>query len=184
MLEPFYLPEIIEGTNVVLYKRDHNYDNEMWLAIDSNRNFLRPYLMWVDKTDCFDSVTNATKHFNLAWASQAKFAYVIADKCSKKLLGSIDIHNIDLDNHSAEIGYWLKEDKTGYGYVSDALKQLEKCAFDAKINRLVITCDSRNRASANVAIRNGYKFESTNRKAIFAYGNFYDREVYAKLINE
>lgn len=184
MIEAFTLPETITGANVILYKRDHNYDHEMWSAIDMNRNFLRPYLRWVDKTACSDDVAAATKDFTMAWAAQAKFAYVIADRRSLKLLGSIDLHAIDLDNHSAEIGYWLREEKTGFGYVSEALKLLEKFAFAVKLNRLVITCDARNRPSANVAIRNGYKFENTNRQAIFVDGCFYDREIYAKLVNE
>lgn len=181
MLSLFTLPEILYGEKVILRKRDHNYDEEMWQAIKTNRDFLKTYLSWADKTNSIDDVIIATKHFTLAWASQAKFVYVITDRHSQKLLGSIDLHNIDFENHSAEIGYWLRKEKTGFGYMSEALNLIEHHAFEFHIHRLSICCDSRNRASANVALRNGYTFENTNYQAIYNNSFFYNREIYAKI---
>lgn len=174
------LEDELAGKNIYLIKRHHESDQEMWQAIDSNRDFLRQYLFWVDATQSFDDVAASTKHFAEAWAAQKKFAYEIIDKHSQKLLGSIDIHDIDLTNHIAAIGYWLRQDKTGFGFMSDAVNTLEKAVFAKQIRRLEITCDQLNRASASVAIRNGYEYECTQSEVIYHYGEFRNREIYVK----
>lgn len=180
MIEPFTPEEELTGTNIRLIKRQHRFDREMWEAIDTNRLFLRRYLFWVDKTRSSEDVAAATRHFNESWAAQTKFAYVLIDKHSQKLLGSIDVHDIDLINRTAAVGYWLREDKTGFGYMSDAVETLTKAVFAKGIRRLEITCDSLNRASAGVALRNGFEYEGTQREAIYTYGEFHDREVYVR----
>lgn len=180
MLDAFTLPENITGKNIILAKRSHCHDEEMWPLIDANRRFLRQYLFWVDKTNGFDDVAAATKMFDLCWAAQTKFAYMVLDKHSGKILGSIDIHDIDLINYIAAIGYWLRKDKTGFGYMSEAVALLEKETFARGIRRLEITCDSQNRASAGVALRCGYQYECTQKEVIFHYGEFHDREIYVK----
>lgn len=180
MIEPFCLEEELAGRNVRLVRRQHRFDLEMWEAIDANRLFLRRYLFWVDKTRSPEEVAAATGHFNESWAAQTKFAYVLIDKHSGKLLGSIDVHDIDLTNRTAAIGYWLKEDKTGFGYMSDAVQTLVRAVFGKGVRRLEITCDSLNRASAGVALRNGFEYEGTQREAIYTYGEFHDREVYVR----
>ena len=163
MIEPFCLKEELEGKNVRLVKRRHEFDSEMLNVINANRAFLRPYLFWVDKTRGQEDVAAATRHFNESWAAQTKFAYALIDKHSGKLLGSIDVHDIDLTNRTAAIGYWLRKDKTGFGYMSDAVQTLVRAVFDKGVRRLEITCDSLNRASAGVALRNGFEYEGTQR---------------------
>ena len=153
MIEPFCLKEELEGKNVRLVKRRHEFDSEMLDVINANRAFLRPYLFWVDKH-------------------------------SGKLVGSIDVHDIDLTNRTAAIGYWLRKDKTGFGYMSDAVQTLVRAVFDKGVRRLEITCDSLNRASAGVALRNGFEYEGTQREAIYTYGEFHDREVYVRFIKK
>ncbi len=180
MIEAFTLNDKLEGKNVRLLRREHSFDGEMWQTVNQNRDFLRQYLFWVDKTKSFDDVSAATKKFAQGWAEQRKFAYVILDKHSGRLLGSIDIHDIDLTNRIAAIGYWLRKDKTGFGYMSDAVQTLEKAVFAKGVRRLEITCDSKNRASAGVAMRNGYEYEGTQREVIYTYGEFHDREIYVK----
>ena len=38
----------------------------------------------------------------------------------------IDIHNIDLQKHQAEIGYWISEKYENQGFVKQGLKKLIK----------------------------------------------------------
>lgn len=64
--------------------------------------------------------------------------------------------------------------------MSDAVQTLVRAVFDKGVRRLEITCDSLNRASAGVALRNGFEYEGTQREAIYTYGEFHDREVYVR----
>jgi len=180
MLEKFSMAETIIGDNIILVKRDHDYDAEMHETIENNRRFLRKFLFWVDKEHTLKDAIAATDRFLDGWEKGEKFAYIIADKHSEKLLGCIDIHSISLSNHTAEIGYWLRKDKTGFGYMTEAVKLIEKEAFSHGIRRLEICCDAHNKASCAVAVRCGYEHEATLKEALSCYSEFHDKEIYVK----
>lgn len=181
MIEVFYLPEKIETERLVLIKRNHDFDEQMWQALEKNRDFLRRYLFWVDKSKSFEDVVGATDMFAKQWDKHIEMAYIVTNKKTNELLGCVGAHAFDFTNRHAEIGYWLREDMTGLGYMSEAVQVLEKELFAHKIRRLGICCDKENRASANVAIRNGYFLETTRKEALYTYGEFHDEEVYVKI---
>jgi hypothetical protein len=68
------------------------------------------------------------------WNKGENYAYSIVLNDTNKAIGSIDIHNIDLNNYSAEIGYWLAKDYNGNGYMSEAVKFIEKQAVTKEAN--------------------------------------------------
>lgn len=181
MPDKFDLPEKIPASKVTLIKRSHLHDEEMFQAINLSREFLRRYLFWVDGQKSIEDVASATDMFGNLWLEKENFAYAIIDNVSGKLLGCIDLHEISYTNRIANIGYWLSQNKTGRGFMADALRAIEQEAFSQGFNRLEIRCDAENRPSANVALRGGYEFESTRKQAICAYGEFRDEEVYIKL---
>lgn len=174
------LPEELEGEKIILIKRNHSFNEEMLKAIDNSREFLRKYLFWVDKNKTMEDIVEATDFFAKSWDDGSEPTYVITDKKTGKLIGSLGCHAIDKENYSAAIGYWLSKDQTGKGYMSDAVKVLEKEIFAQGIMRIEIRCDKENRASANVAIRNAYEHEATLKKALYTYGEFHDEEIYVK----
>ncbi len=184
MLENFSMPEIISSDRIKLVSRNnHNYDEHCWLEVDNNRLFLREYLLWVDKTNSLQDVSNATDMFIDMWNKKENFAYYIILNSTEKLVGSIDIHNIDYDNHSAEVGYWLSETYNGKGYMAEAVKLIEKQTFDGGMNRIYIRCETENTPSCRVAERTGYKFEGTHKQMLLKYDRFRDVNCYAKLKN-
>ena len=184
MLENFSMPEIILGSRIKLVARNnHNYDEHCWMEVDKYRLFLREYLPWVDKTNSLQDVSNATDMFIDMWNKKENFAYYIILNSTEKLAGSIDIHNIDYDNHSAEIGYWLSEDYNGNGYMADAVQLIEKQSFEAGLNRIYIRCETENLPSCRVAERTGYKLEGTHKQMLLKNDRFRDVNCYAKLKN-
>ena len=67
--------------------------------------------------------------------------------------------------------------------MSEAVKLIEKHAFDNGINRLVITVEVDNIPSCRVAERNNYKFEGLHKQMLLKYDTFRDIKCYAKLKN-
>ena len=184
MLEKIFMPEIILGNRIKLIARNnHNYDNDYWVEIDKCRLFLREYLLWVDRNNFFQDIVSTTDMFIDLWNKGENYAYSIVLNDTDKAIGSIDIHNIDLSNHSAEIGYWLSKDYNGKGYMSEAVKLIEKQAFNSGINRMVIKAEVNNVASSRVAEKNNYVFEGIHKQEILKYDEFRDVKVYAKLKN-
>lgn len=182
MLDKLVMPDNISDDVIKLCARNtHRYDKDLWLEIDKNRLFLRQYLLWVDKTNSLKDCYSATEMFTEKWQDGEAFAYSVVLKSSGKAIGSIDIHNVNYDNHSAEIGYWLAEEYNGLGYMSRAVKLIENKAFFAGINRLVIAVQKENLPSARVAEHNHYVYEGTLKQALYKYGSFYDEMIFAKL---
>ncbi len=172
--------EILNDDVITLKRHNHIYDKQIFTAIDTNRAHLRPWLFWVDKTTALEDTEKTTDLFINLWQEKSNFAYVILNK-QDEVLGTIDFHNINANDRCGEIGYWLRQDKTGCGYVSRALKLLEMEIFNQGFVRIAITCDSLNKASIAVASRNGYDYEGCCKKALNAYGELHDRLLYAKI---
>ncbi len=105
----------------------------------------------------------------------------------QEYIGNIGVFDIDKENKSAEIGYWLSKKFTGKGYISEAVKILEKEFFiNLGFNRLQIKCDEENKASSKVALNCGYSLEGRIREEIYIKenNNFRNTLIYFKLKSE
>lgn len=180
-LEKFSPPEEIVGERVVLVPRRHEFDEALFELIDSSRNFLREYLFWVDDTRSVDDVRKVTDIFQENWKKQDAFEFVFLDRESRRLVGAGGIHTISYLHHYAEYGYYLNQKEVGHGYITEAVRLLEKELFQRGIHRLIITCDVNNQASAAVARRCGFELEGKMREACFAYGSYRDELLFAKI---
>lgn len=180
-LENFSLPEEIVGERVVLVPRRHEFDEALFELIDSSRNFLREYLFWVDDTRSVDDVRKVTDIFQENWKKQDAFEFVFLDRESRRLVGAGGIHTISYLHHYAEYGYYLNQKEVGHGYITEAVRLLEKELFQCGIHRLIITCAVNNQASAAVARRCGFELEGKMREARFAYGSYRDELLFAKI---
>jgi RimJ/RimL family protein N-acetyltransferase len=86
-------------------------------------------------------------------------AYVYAIVVDGEPIGqcSLGFH----DDGSAEIGYWVRTDRTGRGYATTAVAAVSAAALVDGVDELVIHCDEGNAASASVARKAGYTHEQT-----------------------
>lgn len=91
------------------------------------------------------------------------------------LLLKDDVHRL-----SAEIGYWLGEEHWGKGIATEAVKAITDYAFEnTDLVRIYGIVFQNNRASATVLENAGYRFEGTQRKAIYKNGVVLDALVFA-----
>ena len=180
-LQKFSLPTEIIGNKVIIKQRTHEYDRDLWELINSSREFLRPFLFWVDDTKTLNDVSQVTDIFMANFADQNSFEYIFIDKESKKVVGAGGVHTISYMHHYAEFGYYLDKDATGHGYVTEFVQLLSKELFSRGIHRLIIGCDVDNHASAAVAERCGFMLEGIMKEARLAYGEYRDNKLYAKI---
>jgi len=132
-------------------------------VIDANRKHLAPWFPWEKTTkkveDSFIYLLGVEKEFK----NGKKVDYGIY--LNNEYIGNIGIFDIDPEKRSAEIGYWLCSKFTRQGYVSEAVKLIEKEFFlNHNLNRIQIKCDEINKASAGVAMKCGYKLEGKIRE--------------------
>ncbi len=182
--EKFSLPEEIAGEKIILRRRVHAHDAELFALIDRSRAHLREFLFWTDGTKSVEDVRVVTDIFSANWDALASFEFVFFDKISGRMVGAGGVHTISHMNRTAEFGYYLDKDACGNGYATEFVRLLERELFAHGIHRCIIECDADNAASAAVAQRLGYVLEGKLRDAKFAYGKYRDELVFAKLATD
>ncbi len=154
-------------------------------VIDKNRKHLEPWFPWVKSTTTLEDSLKYLFDKEEQFKKKEKFEYGIY--LNDKYLGNIGIFSINKDKKSAEIGYWLSAEFINNGYVTEALKLVEKEFFTrTDINRIQIRCDEINIASASVAKKCGYVFEGITRENLYdKYSRkFRNSLVFSKLKSE
>ena len=141
---------------------------------------IRTITMGISLLDCADS--DADK----AWKKGERFEYAIYDIKNKDFLGVIGVIKRGKErNQAIELGYWLKKDAQGYGYMQEAVKLVEDEFFSLGIQRITIRVDVENEKSNKFAIKAGYSFEGKLRKGHYnmCLHQFRDLNLYSKIKN-
>lgn len=158
---------------------------EMFTRVDENREYLSKWLPWAPLTI---TVEDTIKYlFEVEEKTKLGKMLNYGIFLAGDYIGNIGIFDIDEDNQSAEIGYWLSESFAKKGYMVEAVKILEKELFEKQgFNRLQIKCDELNKPSIKVALNCGYKLEGLLRENCYIEpeDRFRNTCVYSKLKSE
>ncbi|KRL98788.1 GNAT family N-acetyltransferase [Liquorilactobacillus satsumensis] len=93
--------------------------------------------------------------------------------------GTIDIHEISMQNARGQVGYWLGQKYQGKGFMTQALTKVIEVAFsELELHRLELITDSRNKKSQKVATRAGFKRECCLHDYLREEADFHDAFLY------
>jgi RimJ/RimL family protein N-acetyltransferase len=100
-----------------------------------------------------------------------------------RLVGAIgmDLPASGSTGGASEIGYWVASTDWGCGYATEAVRRLAQFGFSHGIHRIQIRADTRNVASARVALRAGFSFEGIARLNLRSQHGDADHAVFARL---
>lgn len=128
---------------------------------------LSRWLPWADKHPDVAASTDTCRRLRALFDAGADFTMGLFRRDDGRLLGGSGLHRVRWELPSFEIGYWLRDDATGRGYVTEAVAALTWTCFERlAAARVEIYCDPRNVRSADVARRVGFVFEGTLRQRI------------------
>lgn len=114
-----------------------------------------------------------------------RFSFVILDKIDKKIIGSCELHKIEIENKFGKLNCWLIPSYRGKGYSNDAISTLINFAFTRlRLNKLNWEVFSFNRRSQRFAEKMGFKKEGIERERHLVKGKFIDRIIYSLLKSE
>lgn len=107
--------------------------------------------------------------------------FLILRRSDEQHLGTLGGFNFDWKIASGEIGYWLRDDGGGHGYMTEAVNAVRDLLItQVGLQRIEIRCDDRNVRSYRVAERLGFVHEATlRREALGTDGAHRDTRVYA-----
>jgi len=115
------------------------------------------------------------------------YVFFIELKSEKKVIGVTGLHRINKERGTATTGSWISEPYWKNGFITEAKIPIINFAFNKlKLRRLESEAYVENRASNNMSLKLGYKYEGTKRKSnkCKATGKIHDSNMYGLLKEE
>lgn len=126
-------------------------------AIIESRDFLKIWLPPVQDLQTVAENEERLRQQAAKWLLREELRMLLFRKSDGLFVGKSGLHNIDWSVPSFEIGYWVRQNMQGQGYITEAVSGITKFAFEVLgAERVQICCDPRNERSSAVARRAGY----------------------------
>ncbi len=139
------------------------------------------YMIFPTHTSIEDSIAyleTCPKNF----AARERIPFAIELKDPREFIGACDFHHISPQHHSIELGYTLTRKYWGFGYMTEAVREMIRFAFEEMgMHRVAATCDLENVRSARVLERSGMQHEGTFHDYELRHGRFVTVKCYATL---
>lgn len=120
--------------------------------------------------------------FNELLLNKQAIHWAITMKVNRKLIGSVLLKKIDLENHRAEIGYMLHPDFWRKGIVHETLSAiLDFGFFNLNFHSIEAVINPENIASEKILEKNGFVKEAHFKENFYFEGQFLDSAVYSLL---
>ena len=171
---------LIVDNSIKLEKIKYAHAFLVFQAIDLNREFLSPWLPFVQQTWSQEDTEAFIRSILVEPAEKRDDVFVVW--YNSNFAGLIGLKETDLMNRKTEIGYWLIQSMTGKGIITRSLKVLIDFLFvNMKMNRIQIKCGVGNHPSSDIPKRLGFTFEGIEREGEKHQAGFIDLEVYSLL---
>ncbi|SDI92929.1 Protein N-acetyltransferase, RimJ/RimL family [Pseudomonas flavescens] len=149
-------------------------------AAQASINTVGRWLPWCDTNYSLAVAESWIAHCQRAQENSSAFNLGIFLRESGQLCGSVAINQVDYGAGCGKIGYWLHQDKQGYGLASEAVRAIIPFGFDELgLTRLEIVVALGNEASRRVAERVGAQREGIVPERLPLPGGIADAWVYS-----
>jgi ribosomal-protein-serine acetyltransferase len=173
--------KVDEEISIELLQQHHK--EELYELIDSNREHLRKWLLWVDKRKSADDLEPIIPIWIRNYADNNGFDAGI--RYNGQLVGMIGLHYIDWKNNATSIGYFLSEEAQGKGIITRAVSSLLKYLFETlKLNRVEIQVAVNNHKSIAIPERLGFVSKGITRDGQWLYDHYEDIVTYSMLAKD
>ncbi len=134
-------------------------------AVNRSHQELRQWMPWAQARATSESISGFLEQSRAAWEEGREFNYAIRSSDPGEggdadgIIGACGFH-FRGGPGVAEIGYWVRTDRTGAGVASAAAAALTRVAGDLpEVTRVEIHCDAENVRSRAVPAKIGYHLE-------------------------
>lgn len=117
-----------------------------------------------------------------SYKDKAGITWIIREKASFEVLGYAGFWNLVRENVRAEIGYALKPEYWGKGYMSETLLKVIEFGFNEfKLHSIVGNVNPENKRSIKLLEKLGFKKEAHFREDYLYNGKYLDSEIFCLL---
>jgi len=169
------------NASISLKEIDLSDANDIFRTIDSQREYLRKWLPFIDNTK---EVTDTRRFIKAMMDTPEKtkeFTFVI--HFEGEFAGLIGTKDTDKANKRTEIGYWLSEKFQKRGIITQSVLKLMHFLFDElEMNRIQIKCATGNFSSKKIPQRLGFCHEGIERDGeLLINDKFTDLDLFSML---
>ena len=153
-------PERIDGGDFVLRRIRQSDAQIVADTVAANLGRLSAWMIWA--APAAGTVEEQRRRIPQAvarWDAGNSFQYLAVHADTGAHLGNFGLER-RLGRGAMELGYWLAEDATGYGYATAGAQLLTEAALALPdVNRVEIHCDAANLRSQQIPRRLGYRLD-------------------------
>lgn len=152
----------------------------LWLLIESNRDYLKQWLPWVETTTSIEKTRYFVQGALLYAKQNREFHWGIFKR--ELLIGLIGLHHVDWNHFSATLGYWLSEDQQKQRIMTSCIQALLPFLHqDLHLRTVEIHVSSKNISSIRVAQNSGFLYRETIPRAEQLNKNWQDHFIFEHL---
>ncbi len=169
--------------NIKLSLSIPQYAEDLFKLTDKNRVFLKQWLPWLDKINEPSDTKEFLEHQLLRF--QRSQALHVSIFYQNQIAGVLGYNQIDEDNNTGHIGYWLGQEYNRKGIMTKSVRELIEVGFYYySLERIDIRCAVDNSRSRAIPERLNFKQEGVIRQAEKLFDRYVDHVVYGLLRNE
>jgi RimJ/RimL family protein N-acetyltransferase len=132
---------------------------------------LMPWMEWCHPDYSSNETREWLQNLPEEWKEDKNYQFGIFDILSHKFLGGCGLNHINRYYRLANLGYWVRSDRTSEGVATEAAILIAKFGFqELGLRRIEIVTGVENKASSRVAVKTGAHFEGILRKRL-KFGN-------------
>jgi ribosomal-protein-serine acetyltransferase len=169
-----HLRGVVLNVPIVLESLNEYHAVKLFELTEQNRSYLKVWLSWLDSVTKVEDTQNFIRS---TIEQKALMNFVII--YNNSICGIAGFYKIEQSN--GLLGYWLSEEFSGRGIMTEAIKQITELGFSKlKLSRIEIRCAEQNLRSRSIPERLGFRKESILMEAEWLYSKYVNHIVYSK----
>jgi ribosomal-protein-serine acetyltransferase len=152
-----------------LLLRPYEFDDAeaVFAAAEASRAELSRWMDWCTPDYSIEDTYDWYKKLPGAWERGEVYGFAVLDAANRTILGGCGLNHILWDYRLANLGYWVRSDRTGQGVATQAAFAVARFGIEQlRLRRIEIIAAVDNAASRRVAEKTGARFEGILRNRI------------------
>lgn len=158
---------------------------EFLVVVQASRAELGRYMAWPRELREVDQARRFVRMGRESWLQGRTVRLGIFERETGVLVGNIELDGVDARRSQAELGYWVRSDRTRRGYAAEAARAMMRYAFEGlQLHKVRADVAVGNDASVRVLEKLGFVREGMLREDRPVGGQFLDHWRYGLLARE
>lgn len=158
---------------------------ELLMIVARSRAELGRFMTWPREMTELEHARRFIALGREGWLTERTSRFAMVERATGELLGTVELDAVDFRRSQAELGYWIRTDRAGHGYTTEAARAVLFYAFGTlSLHKVRADVAVGNTPSARVLDKLGFSLEGTLREDRPIGGVFTDHWRYGLLARD